>query len=59
MDCEDVLITDGNAASNATRFSRASEGLKTVQENWRVIQAEYWNDRGRIEAENNGRVFGP
>ena len=40
-----VLITDGNAASNATRFFRASEGLKVIQDNWRVIQAEYWNDQ--------------
>lgn len=44
VDDDGVLITDGNAANNATGFSRGSEGLRIVQDNWRVIQAEYWND---------------
>lgn len=42
---EGVLITDGNAANNVTSFFRVSEGLKLLQDDWPVIQAEYWNDR--------------
>jgi O-acetyl-ADP-ribose deacetylase (regulator of RNase III) len=40
-----VLITDGNAAANATGFYRTPKGLKILGDNWSVIQAEYWNDR--------------
>jgi hypothetical protein len=44
---ENVLVTDGNAANNVTRFFRAAEGIKAVQEQWPIIQAEYWkNDDG-------------
>lgn len=40
----DVMVADGNAANNPTRFFKATEGLKVIEEQWRVIQAEYWND---------------
>lgn len=39
-----VMVTDGNAANNPTRFFKASEGLKVIELQWPVIQAEYWND---------------
>ena len=39
-----VMVTDGNAANNPTRFYKAAEGLKVVESQWQVIQAEYWND---------------
>ncbi len=39
-----VMITDGNAANNATQFFSVSEGLKIIESQWSVIQAEYWND---------------
>ncbi len=40
----EVMISDGNAAGNPTRFLKMSEGLKIIEEQWNVIQAEYWND---------------
>lgn len=40
----DVLVTDGNAANNPTLFYNASDGLKVVEAQWQVIQAEYWNE---------------
>ena len=40
----EVLLTDGNAASGPTRFLRVSDGLKVIESQWRIIQAEYWND---------------
>lgn len=39
-----VMVTDGNAANNPTLFFQAAEGLKVIEDQWRVIQAEYWND---------------
>jgi O-acetyl-ADP-ribose deacetylase (regulator of RNase III) len=38
----DVLLTDGNAANGPTRDYPVSEGLKVIQSQWSVIQAEYW-----------------
>ncbi|MEX0713019.1 MAG: DarT ssDNA thymidine ADP-ribosyltransferase family protein [Pirellulales bacterium] len=40
-----VLITDGNAANNPTRFFKVPEGLKVIEEQWQTIQAAYWNDQ--------------
>jgi O-acetyl-ADP-ribose deacetylase (regulator of RNase III) len=45
VDGKGVLVTDGNAASKATGFLRAPEGLKRLRDDWRIVQAEYWNDR--------------
>jgi O-acetyl-ADP-ribose deacetylase (regulator of RNase III) len=39
-----VMIADGNAANNLTRFFTAAEGRKVIQGQWSAIQAEYWND---------------
>ncbi len=37
-----VLLTDGNAANGPTRDYSVSEGLKVIESQWSVIQAEYW-----------------
>lgn len=37
-----VMLTDGNAANGPTRFYQVSDGLKVIQDQWSVIQAEYW-----------------
>lgn len=39
---KEVLLTDGNAANGPTRFYQVSDGLKVIQDQWSVIQAEYW-----------------
>jgi hypothetical protein len=38
------LVTDGNAASGATRFFSPEEGLDVVIRQWKAIQQEYWNE---------------
>ncbi len=37
-----VLLTDGNAANGPTQDYSVPEGLKVIQSQWSVIQAEYW-----------------
>ncbi len=37
-----VLIADGNAANNPTQFFPTTEGLKVIQDQWPVIQSDYW-----------------
>jgi O-acetyl-ADP-ribose deacetylase (regulator of RNase III) len=37
-----VWLTDGNAANAPTQFYPVAEGLKVIQNQWSVIQAEYW-----------------
>lgn len=44
LDIKDVFITDGNAAHNSTQFLSVSEGLKVIQEQWRIIQNDWWNE---------------
>ncbi|MCI0524558.1 MAG: DarT ssDNA thymidine ADP-ribosyltransferase family protein [Acidobacteria bacterium] len=39
-----VLITDGNAASEPTRFYSVSEGLKVIREQRKIIQSDWWNE---------------
>src|SRR5260370_32841509 len=50
-----VLLTDGNEANGPTQFSPVPDGLKVIENQWSVIQAEYWrSDDGskrRIMAE--------
>jgi O-acetyl-ADP-ribose deacetylase (regulator of RNase III) len=50
-----VLITDGNAASGPTQFFHVPDGLKVIESQWPVLQAEYWNEldgsKRRIMAE--------
>jgi len=37
-----VLLTDGNAANGPTRFYPVPDGLKVIENQWSVIQAEFW-----------------
>jgi O-acetyl-ADP-ribose deacetylase (regulator of RNase III) len=52
---DDVLLTDGNAASGPTSFYSVPEGLEAIDQQWKVIQAEYWRpddgSKRRIMAE--------
>lgn len=41
---KDVLITDGNAANDPTQFFSSAKGLEVLQEQWRVVQSDWWND---------------
>lgn len=44
LDLPQVLLTDGNAANNPTMFFKVADGLKMIESQWSVIQAEYWKD---------------
>lgn len=50
-----VFITDGNAANEPTQFYVQSAGLKMLQQQWAVVQKEWWNNldgsKRRIMAE--------
>lgn len=39
-----VLLTDGNAANQPTRFYPVADGLKALQQQWEIIQGDWWND---------------
>jgi O-acetyl-ADP-ribose deacetylase (regulator of RNase III) len=39
-----VRLTDGNAANNTTQFYSLSEGKRILQQNWKIIQSEWWKD---------------
>lgn len=39
-----VIITNGNAANNETQFYDVSKGKTILQNNWKIIQNEWWND---------------
>ena len=41
---QDVVITDGNAASDPTRFYSKPEGLAVLQEQRTVIQNDWWKE---------------
>ena len=38
-----VFITDGNAASNSTKFNGLTEGMAVLKEHWHIIQSEWWS----------------
>lgn len=38
------LITDGNAANDPTQFFSINEGLDVLQQQWKIIQNDWWND---------------
>ena len=38
-----TLISDGNAASNPTKFFSANEGTKILKKQWKIIQNDWWN----------------
>ncbi|GAB4225330.1 MAG: DarT ssDNA thymidine ADP-ribosyltransferase family protein [Stanieria sp.] len=39
------FVTDGNAANDPTQFFPAKEGLKIVENQWKIIQSDWWNDQ--------------
>ncbi|HAC65685.1 MAG TPA: DUF4433 domain-containing protein [Cyanothece sp. UBA12306] len=39
-----VIITDGNAANNGTKFYDSPKGKNILQNNWKIIQNEWWNN---------------
>ena len=39
-----TLISDGNAASNPTRFFSVDEGTKVLKKQWKIIQSDWWNN---------------
>jgi O-acetyl-ADP-ribose deacetylase (regulator of RNase III) len=39
-----VIITDGNAANNPTLFFKSNDGLKVIEDQWKLIQSEWWNE---------------
>lgn len=38
------LITDGNAANDPTQFFSINQGLDVLQQQWKIIQNDWWND---------------
>jgi len=42
LETSGVRLTDGNAANGPTKDYPVSEGIKVIQSQWSVIQAEYW-----------------
>lgn len=38
-----VFITDGNAANDPTQFYFPNDGLKMLQQQWKIVQSEWWN----------------
>lgn len=48
LDESEVVISDGNAASDYVKFHTSPEGLKYLDKN--LIFAEYWTDPNRITA---------
>ncbi len=38
-----IFITDGNAANAPTQFHLPSNGLKALQQQWKIVQNEWWN----------------
>ena len=49
-----AIVTDGNAANSPSQFFKASDGLKVIQDQWKVIQSEWWNEPRRLEAKDHG-----
>lgn len=39
-----ILISDGNAASNPTKFFSVDEGTKVLKKQWKIIQSDWWNN---------------
>ena len=47
LDLKGVIVTDGNAASQYTRFAPAPGGLAIVDRDWTF--AEFWTDADQIQ----------
>ncbi len=54
LDLSGVVITDGNAASNYTRFLPSPYGLSEVDET--LVFATYWTDANQIEQWRKKRI---
>jgi len=54
LDLPNVVIADGNAASQYTRFWPSPEGLEAVDAD--VVFAEYWTDNDQIAAWRKSRI---
>lgn len=54
LDLPDVVITDGNAASDYTIFLPSPSGLRKVDKG--IIDAEYWTDTDTIKEWEKKRV---
>ena len=39
-----VFITDGNAANEPTQFYTPADGLKIIEQQWKIVQSEWWNN---------------
>jgi len=37
------MITDGNAANESTKFFPINQGLEVLQQQWKIIQNDWWN----------------
>jgi O-acetyl-ADP-ribose deacetylase (regulator of RNase III) len=42
LDYPSIIITDGNAANGPTQFYSADAGLTVLQQQWKVIQNDWW-----------------
>jgi hypothetical protein len=38
------FITDGNAANDPTQFFHFNEGLEVIEQQWKIIQNDWWKD---------------
>ncbi len=54
LDLSDVVITDGNAASDYTLFLSSPSGLRKVDKD--LVYAEYWTDPDEFKQWENKRV---
>ena len=43
LDNPDIFIANGNAASDFSEILPVSGGLKEINQNWDIIQSEWWN----------------
>lgn len=54
LDLEGVIVTDGNAADDMTRFFSPEEGMASL--NYDGIYAKYWNDPNLFVKEEKKRI---
>ena len=54
LDCDGVVVSDGNAASGVTRFYSPSEGIETLC--YEQIYAKWWTDPDPYIQENKKRI---
>lgn len=54
LDCDGVVVSDGNAASNVTRFYSSSEGIETLR--YDQIYADWWTDPDPYVHDNKKRM---